>query len=57
MWCSGFHVVKKGFLNNSVFIWNDDENYHPEGSFLEQQAIKDKNLVAANETVLLSLPI
>ncbi len=49
-------LAKNGFLNdynhtgNSVYIWNDYENYNPKGSFLEKQAVKDKNLVTANGT-------
>ena len=50
------YLAKNGFLNdhnhtgNSVYIWNDYENYNPNSSFLEKQAVKDKNLVTANGT-------
>lgn len=35
---------------NSVSFWRNYEKYQPNRSFLEKQAVKDKNLVTANGT-------
>ncbi len=50
------YLAKNGFLNehnhtgNSFAMWGGYENYHPNRSFLEEQAVKDRNLVTANGT-------
>lgn len=50
------YLAKNSFLNdhnhtgNSVNAWEHYENYNPNGSFLEKQAVKDKKLVTANGT-------
>ncbi|MFK4311028.1 putative intracellular protease/amidase [Bacillus sp. RC242] len=49
-------LAENGLLNNhnhtgnSVYIWNEYEGYSPNSSFLEKQAVRDKNLVTANGT-------
>ncbi len=49
-------LAKNGFLNdhnhtgNSVSFWRNYEKYNANSSFLEKQAVKDKNLVTANGT-------
>lgn len=50
------YLAKNGFLNhfrhtgNSAYLWQNYENYNPEVEFMEEQAVKDKNLVTANGT-------
>lgn len=50
------YLAKNGFLNhfkhtgNSAYFWQNYKNYHPGVEFMEEQAVKDKNLVTANGT-------
>ncbi|WP_022794551.1 type 1 glutamine amidotransferase family protein [Marinococcus halotolerans] len=50
------YLAKNGFLNhfkhtgNSAYFWQNYENYKPDVEFMEDQAVKDKNLVTANGT-------
>lgn len=49
-------LAKNGLLNNHshtgnlVYLWKDYEQYKPISSFVEKQAVRDKNLVTANGT-------
>lgn len=50
------YLAKNGFLNdykhtgNSVYLWNDYDLYTSADKFIEEQAVKDRNLVTANGT-------
>ena len=53
MWCGRQFGKRRLFKwssshGNSVYIWDDYENYNSSSKFLEKQAIKDKNLVTTN---------
>lgn len=49
-------LAKNGLLNNHshtgnfVYLWKDYKQYKPISSFVEKQAVRDKNLVTANGT-------
>lgn len=53
-------LAKNGLLNNHshtgnfVYLWKDYKQYKPISSFVEKQAVRDKNLVTANGTRLLT---
>ncbi|PTJ62461.1 type 1 glutamine amidotransferase family protein [Staphylococcus saprophyticus] len=50
------YLAKNGFLNtyshtgNSKYLWNQYQAYTPQRAFVEEQAVKDDNLVTANGT-------
>ncbi|ERL63809.1 type 1 glutamine amidotransferase family protein [Schleiferilactobacillus shenzhenensis] len=50
------YLARNGFLNhyqhtgNAQYLWRDDTDYQNQAGFVQQQAVRDRNLVTANGT-------
>lgn len=55
------YLARNGLLNNykhtgnALFLWKNYSSYTNSANFFKKQAIRDKNLITANERLLLNL--